>query len=364
MGNIGILILGAVLIIAVLFIGYKMDTAAEKAPKMRAPKKPKAPKKKVKVKEEYDEEPLDEESDDKFPTDLSDDNIEDYTEEVYESDDIEQEDLVEDSAYEDEDVSLFSTSDNVESTFNNDIDNELSFETEEPVASKKPVVESYEPEELPEEKSQEVDDFSSTMIFDTDKLNGELEEIDKMDDLNAMLDMVGDLERVGNMQSDYSNSNNHSEPEDFSEPVYDIDDKIKALDEDDYSVNSAPVVEDTVNEGPIKPDTDDAESFMNQLKKLQETAEADDFSGFVVDNKDKELKETHKRYTKKKSVISEEAQQISFMPEENETEEDISLGDSGMDMNFLAEMEKNLKANQKERLAKNKTKKTTKKDDK
>ena len=52
------------------------------------------------------------------------------------------------------------------------------------------------------------------------------------------------------------------------------------------------------------------------------------------------------------------------MPEENETQEDISLGDSGMDMNFLAEMEKNLKANQKERLAKNKTKKTTKKDDK
>ena len=51
MGNIGILILGAVLIIAVLFIGYKMDTAAEKAPKMKAPKKQKAQKNKTKVKE-------------------------------------------------------------------------------------------------------------------------------------------------------------------------------------------------------------------------------------------------------------------------------------------------------------------------
>lgn len=343
MGNIGILILGAVLIIAVLFIGYKMDIAAEKAPKMKAPKKQKAQKNKTKVKEEYIEEPLSE-KDDEFPTYLSDDN----TEETYESDDdINQEDLVEDSAYEDEDVSLFSTSDNVESTFNNDIDNELSFETEEPISNKEPVVENKEAE-----KTQEDDDFSSTMVFDTDKLNGELEEIDKMDDLNSMLDMVGDLERVGNMQSDYS------------EPVYDIDDKIKALDEDDYIVNSAPVVEDTVSEGPIQSDTDDAESFMNELKKMQETAEADDFSGFVVENKDKELKETHKKYTKKKPVISEEIEQISFMPEENETQEDISLGDSGMDMNFLAEMEKNLKANQKERLAKNKTKKTTKKDDK
>lgn len=349
MGNIGILILGAVLIIAVLFIGYKMDTAAEKAPKMKAPKKPKAKKMKTKAKEEYVDEPLSG-KDDEFPTDLSDDN----TEETYESDDdINQEDLVEDSAYEDEDVSLFSTSDNVESTFNNDIDNELSFETEEPISNKEPVVENKEAE-----KTQEDDDFSSTMVFDTDKLNGELEEIDKMDDLNSMLDMAGDLERVGNMQSDYSNSN------DYSEPVYDIDDKIKALDEDDYSVNSAPVVEDTVSEGPIKQDTDDAESFMNELKKLQETAEADDFSGFVVDNKNKELKETHKKYTKKKPVISKEIEQISFMPEENETQEDISLGNSGMDMNFLAEMEKNLKANQKERLAKNKTKKTTKKDDK
>lgn len=359
MGNIGILILGAVLIIAVLFIGYKMDIAAEKAPKMKAPKKQKAQKNKTKVKEEYIEEPLDEENDDEFPTDLSDNNMEDYAEETYESDDdINQEDLVEDSAYEDEDVSLFSTSDNVESTFNNDIDNELYFETAEPAASKKPVTESYEAEEISENQPQETDDFSSTMIFDTNKLNGELEEIDKMDDLNAMLDMVGDLERVGNMQNDYS------EPEDFSEPVYDIDDKIKALDEDDYIVNSAPVVEDTVSEGPIQSDTDDAESFMNELKKMQETAAADDFSGFVVENKDKELKETHKKYTKKKPVISEEIEQISFMPEENETQEDISLGDSGMDMNFLAEMEKNLKANQKERLAKNKTKKTTKKDDK
>lgn len=364
MGNIGILILGAVLIVGVLFIGYKMDTAAEKAPKMKAPKKPKAQKKKVKVKEEYVEEPV-EESYDEFPTDLSDDNT-DYTEEAYESDDnIEPEDLVEESEYEDEDVSLFSSSDDVESTFNNDIDNELSFETEEPEVYEEPV------EEIPEEKPQEVDDFSSTMIFDTDKLNGELEEIDKMDDLNAMLDMVGDLERVGNMQSDYSESedftesSDYSEPEDFSEPVYDIDDKIKALDEEDYTITpETPAVEDVESEGPIKPDKDDAESFMNQLKKLQETAEADDFSGFVVDNKDTDLREAHKKYTRKKTVIPEEAQQISFIPEDTEIQEDISLGDGGMDMNFLAQMEKNLKENQKERLSKSKNKKTSKKDDK
>lgn len=92
---------------------------------------------------------------------------------------------------------------------------------------------------------------------------------------------------------------------------------------------------------------------MNQLKRMQESAEADEFSGFVVDNKDNDLKEAHKRYTKKKLDPLADVAPISFIPEIEEPEEIIPT-QSDVDMNFLEQMEKNLKATQKERLSKKK----------
>lgn len=372
MGNLGTLALGALLIIGVLFIGYKMDTSSQKSYKSKVSKRKKD---KSPFREEYDED----DDDDIYPSKISSDSFEDdeqgnfttkydkyyedddtetyeydndYSQE-YEADEINQSDLVEDNAYEEEDISFFKNNDDIQTTFDDDIDNNIAFETEEDNLNSNLVQEEIaeiEPEPIVEEvvpakpkrgrgrpkkvKEPEIvtpevvdepeDDFSSTMVFDTEKLYGALDELDSMDK-KPEIDSV-------------------EEPEDYAEPVYDIDDKISELEDE----NSEPVYDNLVQQEP-----DDAESFMNQLKRMQESAEAEDFSGFVVDNKDTELKEVHKKYTKKKLDPMEDISPISFIPEVEKKEDTVS-SDVGMDMNFLEQMEKNLKATQKERLSKKK----------
>lgn len=333
MENLGTLALGALLIIGVLFIGYKMDTASERVSTKKAPKMPKVPKKqKVKVKEEYVEEVV-QEIDEDMPYDSEED-------EFFSNNSV--------NEYEDEDVSLFGASEEIESTFNNDIDDSIFFNIG---PKQEHVKETDVPKNAVDIKEEYVepvkeDDFSSTMIFNTDKLNSELDEIDKLDHVDEMVAMLNEFGKSESLPE---------EIDDYTDPVYGIDEKLKELDEED---GPKPLID-----GPIKPSADDAESFMNELKKLKESAEAEDFSGFAVDNKDRELKDTHKRYTKKKSeddLPEIEVPKIPFTADENEE----SLNNGGIDLNFLAQMEKNLKQTQKERLSQKKTtKKSTKKKD-
>lgn len=336
MGNIGTLALGALLIIGVLFIGYKMDTAPEKAPTKKAPKAPKTPKKPKtsKIKEEYVEEVS---------------TVKDFVNDDMPYED-ESEYLSTNFAEEDDDISLFGASEAVESTFNNDIDDSILFNTDVKEDLKEELKEDINEEDIiiPDPvvlPKDEEDDFSSTMIFDTEKLNNELEEIEKMDHVDEMVAMLGEFGKADSLPDE--------EPDDYTEPVYGIDEKLKALDEEE---EPKPIIE-----GPIQPSANDAESFMNELKRMKESAEVQDFSGFEVDNKDKELKDIQKRYTKKKSedeIVDIEMPKIPFTAEDHTT-------DNGVDENFLAQMEKNLKQTQKERLNKSKstTKKSTKKKD-
>jgi hypothetical protein len=351
MGSIGTLVIGVVLICGVLFLGYKMDTSSSRGVEKKAPKLPKqkAPKPKKEKTKVFDIEEANSEDDGSDMPYESDDDF-------YEHDDVNQEDLVEDSEYEDEDVSLFTTSNNVQSSFNNDVDDEISFDEENEEVS-----DSVEPVQ----EDEDSEDFSSTMIFDTDKINNELEEIDKMDEISyvphkakenveEIVDEIPEIEEVS------------EEEEEYSDPILDFDEKLKALDDDEVE----PAVKDL-----LKTKEEDAESFMNKIKKMQETETADDFNGFVVEKADKELKETHKRYTKKKEnkLPEIEVEPLSF-DTPVEVEENI---EPQVDINFLAQMEENLKKNQKERLSKSKTtkkstektaekttKKTTKKSDK
>lgn len=374
MGKLGILAVGAILIIGVLFIGYKMDNATPKSPARRAPK---APKKKTKVKNEYIEEKEDKEEENLYPSpDVSELSYENDDNEYYEDDDVNQNDLMDSNEYEDEDISIFSSSDSVESTFDNDIDDELSFETEEKedivipdeVVVPEPV-EEVKPkrgrrkkvvEEPVEEEPAKSDDLYSTMIFDTEKLSNELEEIDNMDqapinkasDVDSRLDIFGENFGVSEPEPVETEE---LESEDYSAPVYDIDDKIEALDDQ----IPTPKKEEEHVDGPFKPADNEAESFMNELKRMQESAEADDFAGFAVETRSEELKEAHKKYTKKRvAPVEDDNLQISFMPEQEKNEESSK---DGVDMSFLEQMEKNLKESQKERLTKKTTKK--KKDD-
>ena len=150
------------------------------------------------------------------------------------------------------------------------------------------------------------------MVFDVDKLNAE---IDSLDDDNFS----------------------------YSDAV-DMDSKISELDEEE--------VADTFADGPFKPIEEDAESFMDKINKMKEVASVDDFSGFSVDTRDEDLKAVHKKYTKKKTEEDFiDDTQISFMPDEQEEPAE------SVDIGFLAEMEKTLKQNQKDRMAKGRKKK-------
>lgn len=403
MGNIGILAIGIVLIVAVLFIGYKMDTAPDKVQARKLDKDRKS----KHLEDDYDYEYTDREESDIYTNEnLYDMHYESDDNESYESDFVTSKDLMEENEYEEDDISLFENQSTEEYTFNNDLDDEISFETydqdevvqqyqetpeyqevpeyeeiekveEEPEVQDIMGFEAFEQEEVvePEDevqieeepeiepepekpkktrgrprknKSEEdsskpkrgrkakkevepepiveepEDDFSSTMIFDVDRLNAE---IDSLDEDNFPL---------------------HSEePEiEYSDAV-DMDEKILELEDDDNF--SEPAID-----GPFKPVEEDAESFMDKINRMKEIASADNVSDFSVDNKDEELKAIHKKYTRKKTAEEIDLMsdnQISFIQEpEEEPKETVDIG-------FLAEMEKTLKQNQKDRIAKGKKKK-------
>lgn len=394
MGNIGILAIGVVLIVAVLFIGYKMDTASDSTHARKAAKAVKDKKSKLKQKQSEYEYADKEESDIYANENLYDMHYESDDDETYESDYVSPNDLAEQDEYEEDDISLFEQQPTDNYTFNNDIDDEIAFEVYDPAETaqetQEPEYEEYEeedeaepdgpeavidfgifdnddeepvvepvvdfeeveeieikpepepepakpkrrgrPKKVKEEKEEapkatrgrkakkevevepEEADFSSTMVFDVDKLNAE---IDSLDD------------------------NNFS----YTDAV-DMDSKISELDDEEDT-------SDTFVDGPFKPIEEDAESFMDKINKMKEAASVDDFSGFSVDTRDEDLKATHKKYTKKKTEEDFiDDTQFSFMPEEQAEEQTESV-----DIGFLAEMEKTLKQNQKDRMTKGRKKK-------
>lgn len=388
MGNIGILAIGVVLIVAVLVIGYKMDTASNRTQARKAAKSIKD-KSSKQIEDEYEYTDK-EEADIYAEQNLYDMHYDSDDEEGYESDFVSPRDLAEEEEYEEDDISLFEKQSADEYTFNNDIDDELDFEIydpeekvnnydevpeyeetieieEEPEAEEvefegftnasRPETEIEEEVELEEEPEpvkpkktrgrprknkeeapkatrgrkakKEVEsepvveehDFSSTMIFDVDRLNAEIDSLDE--DLAPR------------------------EPEvEYSDAV-DIDAKISELEDDDNF--SEPIVD-----GPFKPVEEDAESFMDRINQMKEAASVDDFSGFSVDSKDEDIRDAHKKYTKRKTeeeINLMNDNQISFIQEPQETPTE------SVDIGFLAEMEKTLKQNQKDRMAKYKKKK-------
>ena len=265
--------LGALLIVAVLFIGYKMDKASENMPTMRREKAPKKSKGK-RAKEEYTpaeeaeiyaeennaDMPYEEDENEYYETDSSFDDLNGLNEET---------------EYEEDDVSLFSTANDTESSFN-DIDDNISYDVEEPAAES--VVEQEEEEPITdyssnfgtvepessfggfESKSMSTEEnlsFDSTMIFDSNNLTSAEPEISATDDFE------------------------------YSAPVEGLDEKIDGLDDlDDFESS-------TLAETTQKPeDTNDSQSFMNELNKYKEEAEEEeDFAGFTTTKSTKSVEE-------------------------------------------------------------------------
>lgn len=365
---------GALLIIGVLFIGYKMDKASESMPTTRKEKAPKKSKGK-RAKEEYtpaqEAEVYAEENKSDMP-------YEEDENEYYESDNgfDDLSGLDEETEYEEDDVSLFSTATEQESSFN-DIDDNISYDVEEketfstpepvaePVAetvtevAQEPVNSVVEPEEkevgfgeFGSASDSENFTFDSTMIFDSTEING-----------------ASAPETAAEEEEDFE----------YSAPVEGLDAKIDGLDDlDDFENNT------TISE-PAKAESDDAQSFMNELNKYKEEAEEEEagFAGFTTakstqkedveeeeeeSNKEAQVTESHvRRYTKKKSATEVEEQEIpdfgttpskksSTSVYEKEAEETVPEDTfveepSGqMDIGFLNQMEQNLKRSQEERM--------------
>lgn len=405
MGNIGILAIGVLLIIAVLFIGYKMDTASDSTQARKAAKAVKDKKTKLKQKQSEYEYTDKEESDIYTNENLYDMHYESDDDESYESDFVSPNDLAEEDEYEEDDISLFEQQPTDNYTFNNDIDDEIAFETYDPADEAQEVEEVEEPEyeEYVEEEEAEPDGPEAIIdfgIFDNDDEEQAIEPVVNFEktEENEEFEGFGGFETEPEPEPEKPKRRGRpkkvkeekeeapkakkgrkakkevepeQEPEteyDFSSTmVFDVDKlnaEIDSLDDDNFSYSDAvdmdskiseldeEEVADTFADGPFKPIEEDAESFMDKINKMKEVASVDDFSGFSVDTRDEDLKAVHKKYTKKRTEEDFiDDTQISFMPDEQEEPAE------SVDIGFLAEMEKTLKQNQKDRMAKGRKKK-------
>lgn len=320
LGNAGILAVGALLICCVLFIGYKMDQSPKQDTsinKIKPPKKTKQPRpsKNSQIQNDVIEEITEQEESEIFGLENEHDiPYEKDDNEFYEKDtDIDTFSLNEDNEYEEDDVSLFMLDENSKSSFES-IDDDISFEVDA--------------------KTEVDDDFNSTMVFNSAGLNEQIKQDEE-------LGMLEDNEEQDDME--------------YTDPVEGLDEKIADL--DDFENNQL-----------ISKEEQSAESFMNELKKY-EPNETEDLGNFTTSTSKKSEKITKqpKRYTKKKEKVE--------IVEDLSNEEPIDVLEvnesTQIDMNFLEQMDENMKKDQENRLKKytkakkekteNTTKKTTRK---
>lgn len=318
LGNVGVLAVGALLICCVLFMGYKMDQAPKQDAsinKVKLPKKPKQTKNNKKENEVVEEITEQDESEIFGLENKKDIPYEKDENEHYEKDtDLDTFSLNEDDEYEEDDVSLFMLDENSKSSFET-IDDDISFESDT--------------------KTEADDDFNSTMVFNSAELNNEIKQ-------DETIDILEDNEEQDDME--------------YTDPVEGLDEKIADL--DDFENNKSV----------LKQEEQNAESFINELKKYEQNVD-DDLANFTIATEKKVEKDTKKpkRYTKKKEKVEitedlSNEEPIDFTTLEQSTQ---------IDMNFLEQMDENMKKDQESRLKKytkakkekteNATKKTTRK---
>lgn len=308
--NVAPLAIGALLICCVLFIGYKMDKAPENEPKIRPVKVSKMKKENKKVKKEKAEINYNENKND-IP----------YEKDV-EFDDVR---LNKEDGYEEDDVNIFMPNVEVESSFDN-TDDDILFD---------------------DDTIQQVDEtnFDSTMVFDSNELNKEINaEINNFENQ----EFFGIRPKVEENREEVLIEEVVEDDYEYTDPVEGLDEKIDSLDDlDDYNVE------------PMPEQVQDAESFMNELKKYEIVEENDEFEGFTTKTSKKEVQEKKapKRYTRRK-----ENTDVFIVDNEVVVEPEISEENVAVEISFLEQMEQNLKKDQETRTKKKESKvvKTTK----
>lgn len=211
MNDLGPFIIGAILIICVLFIGYKMDKSSENMPTMKKQKNTnkhkKVEKSKINTQDKKDSKLYDQENKFDIPYE-ADEN--DY----YENDkNFDFDNLNDDMEYEEDDVSLFNHEKDDELTFD-DIDDDISYKFDEL-------------DESDVDKNSLDESFDSTMVFNSKEINNEGLKKDYIeDDLDEKIDNLDDdlpdlLNRDEQDAQDFINEINKykesSEAENFSD---------------------------------------------------------------------------------------------------------------------------------------------------
>lgn len=315
-GKIGFVI-GLVLVLAVLTLGYKMDKNSEKEPKELKQKKDKKIKKDLEAKEDLD---VSAENDMPYETESN---------EKYEPENIEEKDLTEDTEYEEDDITKIENDiDKLEnadmSSENTDFDSTMVFsmKPDEIVNNNETQVED-EVEEEPENEDYEIGD-----------LNAKIDELDDLDDIDESIvkEKMLELEK---------NNDEVENPEDF--------------------INNLKKYENDVS---------DFAGFTTSDEKSKEEVSTFSFGNSIKNEESQESLAKHKKYTRKKETkdIEEKTEEmLEEIPEEisEETTKEITTEEnttSNLDTGFLSQMEEQLMRNQQERLkdAKEKNKKSKK----
>lgn len=297
-GKIGLLI-GIILVIAVLTLGYKMDKSSDSGSKEE--KQPKS-KKEKKTKDDSSKDNTIQE--DNYVVDAENDiPYESEKDEKYEPEKVEANDLNEDIEYEED--SVFS-----------DINNE-------------------KPETVEEHK-----DFDATMVFNTNNLKQneitsepeeELENEDyEIGDLNEKIDELDDLDDIDDNL--------------VNEKMLELERNNDEVENPEEFLNSLKKYEENV---------DDFAGFSTaEDKSSGEEVSSFSFGNSNLENDSKE----HKKYTRKKDKVGE-----NTLAEVEETKEELVEEETtSLDTGFLNQMEQNLMKNQEERLKSTKEKKTHK----
>ena len=287
-GKIGFVI-GLVLVLAVLTLGYKMDKNSEKEPKEPKPKKDKKMKKDLESKED-----LDVSAENDIP-------YESENNEKYEPENVEVKDLAEDTEYEEDEVTKIENDiDQLEDTSSasgsSDFDSTMVFsmKPEDKVVNNiEPQVENDVSEEEPENEDYEIGD-----------LNEKIDELDDLDDIdeNIVNEKMLELEK---------NNDEVENPEEF--------------------INNLKKYENDVS---------DFAGFTTSDEKSKEEVTSFSFGNSIEKEESQEELKKHKKYTRKK-----ETKEVEEKLTENAEE-----STSGLDTGFLNQMEEQLMRNQQERL--------------
>lgn len=293
-------IIGGILVVVVLALGYKMDNSSENAPTIK--KSPKVKNKKENI-EKQETEIYAQENKSDIPYE------EDFDITYEKDEDIGETSLYEDTEYEEDDISLFSDENSQESSFE-DIDDSISYEVDN-------IEENEEDLNLEnvvqEEKLEEVENLNKNDDFEyTEPVEGLDEKIDSLDDLEDYseenLIKKNDLNEEQEAEEFLNELNKYKEEAEAEETEFsgfttNVEAEVTGVDIPDESVEEPSIQEE-----------------ISQPEEIQE--------------------EKHiKRYTKKKASKGN-----------IEDDEYVELPSDQTDFGFLDQMEENLKKNQEERL--------------